>query len=105
VRGRPVGMPDGAHLHSLIYRRFLRWAAGPRTARELTRRNSMTSPYLWILCSLSVVPAMLFYDSTSIQAGFIALFGLTYLGLYWRIVRFKAPRWLVVRPSGQHRRG
>ena len=28
LRGRPVGMPDGAHLHSLIYRRFLRWAAG-----------------------------------------------------------------------------
>jgi UDP-N-acetylmuramyl pentapeptide phosphotransferase/UDP-N-acetylglucosamine-1-phosphate transferase len=105
LRGRPVGMPDGAHLHSLIYRRFLRWAAGPRTARELTRRNSMTSPYLWILCSLSVVPAMLFYDSTSIQAGFILLFGLTYLGLYWRIVRFKAPRWLVFRPSNQHRGG
>jgi UDP-N-acetylmuramyl pentapeptide phosphotransferase/UDP-N-acetylglucosamine-1-phosphate transferase len=105
LRGRPMGMPDGAHLHSLIYRRFLRWAAGPRTARELTRRNSMTSPYLWLLCSLSVVPAMLFHDSTSIQAFFIFLFALTYLGLYWRIVRFKAPRWLMFRPSNQHRRG
>jgi len=97
LRGTPVGMPDGAHLHSLIYRRFLRWAAGERSARELTRRNSMTSPYLWMLCSLSVVPAVLWFDSTAIQAGFIALFGVTYVVLYWSIVRFKAPRWLLFR--------
>jgi len=99
LRGVPVGMPDGAHLHSLIYRRFLRWAAGERSARELTRRNSMTSPYLWMLCSLSVVPAVLWFHSTAIQAIFITLFGLTYVLLYWRIVRFKAPRWLL-----RHRR-
>ena len=97
LRGAPVGMPDGAHLHSLIYRRFMRWAAGERSARELTRRNSMTSPYLWMLCSLSVVPAVLWFDSTLIQAGFIGLFGITYVLLYWRIVRFKAPRWLLFR--------
>ena len=28
LRGAPVGMPDAAHLHSLIYRRFMRWAVG-----------------------------------------------------------------------------
>ena len=99
LRGVPVGMPDGAHLHSLIYRRFLRWAAGDRSARELTRRNSMTSPYLWMLCSTSVVPAVLWYDSTAVQAGFIVLFGVVYVVLYWRIVRFRAPRWLVFRHS------
>ena len=99
LRGRPVGMPDGAHLHSLIYRRIMRWAAGERSARELTRRNSMTSPYLWMLCSTSVVPAVLWYDSTAVQAVFIVLFGLTYVVLYWRIVRFKAPRWLAFRQS------
>ena len=97
LRGLPAGMPDGAHLHSLIYRRFLRWAAGERTARELTRRNSMTAPYLWMLCTMSVVPAALWFDSTPILAGFIVMFGLTYVVIYWRIVRFKAPRWLVVR--------
>ena len=99
LRGRPVGMPDGAHLHSLIYRRVMRWAAGERTARELTRRNSMTSPYLWMLCSTSVVPAVLWYDSTAVQAAFIVLFGVVYVVLYWRIVRFRAPRWLVFRHS------
>jgi len=97
LRGRPVGMPDGVHLHSLIYRRFMRWAAGERTARELTRRNSMTSPYLWILCMLSVIPAVLWWYSTPILAGFILLFAATYVSLYWKIVRFRAPRWLVFR--------
>jgi len=97
LRGRPVGMPDGVHLHSLIYRRFMRWAAGERTARELTRRNSMTSPYLWILCMLSVIPAVLWWNSTPILAGFILLFAATYVSLYWKIVRFRAPRWLVFR--------
>lgn len=97
LRGVPAGLPDGAHLHSLIYRRIMRWAAGERTARELTRRNSMTSPYLWMLCSMSVVPAVLWYDSTPVLAGFIVLFGVIYVVLYWRIVRFKAPRWLVFR--------
>lgn len=91
---RAVGMPDGVHLHSLIYRRLVRWAAGKRTARELTRRNSMTSPYLWVLCMLSAVPAVLFWRHTWAMLLFIVLFGVTYLGLYWRIVRFRAPRLL-----------
>jgi protein-S-isoprenylcysteine O-methyltransferase Ste14 len=81
----------------LVYKRLMRWAVGDRSARGLTRRNSMTSPYLWLLCSLSVLPAVLWFDSTVIQAGFIGLFGITYVLLYWRIVRFKTPRWLVSR--------
>jgi UDP-N-acetylmuramyl pentapeptide phosphotransferase/UDP-N-acetylglucosamine-1-phosphate transferase len=97
LRGRPVGMPDGVHLHSLIYRRFVRWAAGERTARELTRRNSMTSPYLWILCMISVVPAVLWWDNTPVLAAFIFAFAFLYVTLYWRIVRFRAPRWMVFR--------
>jgi hypothetical protein len=27
----------------------------------------------------------------------ILLFGVSYVALYWRIVRFKSPRWLVFR--------
>jgi hypothetical protein len=99
------GMPDGVHLHMLVFKRLMRWAVGNQDARALTRRNSMTSPYLWILCSASVIPAMLFYDSTPIQAVFIVLFALTYVTLYWRIVRFRAPRWLVVGGSKPRRRG
>jgi UDP-N-acetylmuramyl pentapeptide phosphotransferase/UDP-N-acetylglucosamine-1-phosphate transferase len=99
LRGQPVGMPDAAHLHSLIYRRFLRWATGEPTARQRAMRNSMTSPYLWVLCSMSVLPAILWYDNTPLLAGLVVLFGLGYVVLYWRIVRFRAPRWFAFRRS------
>jgi UDP-N-acetylmuramyl pentapeptide phosphotransferase/UDP-N-acetylglucosamine-1-phosphate transferase len=97
VRGRPVGMPDGVHLHSLIYRRLMRWAVGNRTAKVITRRNSMTAPYLWLLCMMSVVPSMFFWNNSLALAAFIVLFGATYMYLYARIVRFRAPDWLIVR--------
>jgi len=97
LRSQPAGMPDGIHLHSLIYRRVTRWAIGSSSQRSLARRNSMTLPYLWCICMLAVVPAMLFWRSTPLLAGFIGLFGVTYSALYWRIVRFKAPRWMVSR--------
>ena len=94
LRAVPPSMPDGIHLHSLIYRRVMRWAVGDKGAKALTRRNSMTSPYLWLLCMFSVIPATLFWDNSLLMAVFLALFGFTYVGLYWRIVRFKAPRWM-----------
>ncbi len=99
LRAVPPSMPDGIHLHSLIYRRVLRWAVGDRSAKALTRRNSMTSPYLWALCMFSVVPALLFWGNTPALAIFLALFGFTYVLLYWRIVRFKSPRWLRIVPA------
>lgn len=97
LRARSPGIPDGIHLHSLIYRRLMRWSAGPLEAKRLTRRNSMTSPYLWLLCMFAVLPAMLFWDNTAVLAAFIILFGMSYTLLYWRIVRFKAPRWMRTR--------
>jgi UDP-N-acetylmuramyl pentapeptide phosphotransferase/UDP-N-acetylglucosamine-1-phosphate transferase len=100
LRAVPPSMPDGIHLHSLIYRRIMRWAVDSRSAKALTRRNSMTSPYLWLLCMLSVIPATLFWSNSLALAGFLSLFGVTYVGLYWRIVRFKSPRWLRP-PSGR----
>ena len=94
IRALPPSMPDGIHLHSLIYRRLLRWAVGDRSAKALTRRNSMTSPFLWALCMISVVPAVLFWDNSVIMACSLAIFAIGYVALYWRIVRFRSPRWL-----------
>ncbi|MBB2484244.1 glycosyl transferase [Mitsuaria sp. WAJ17] len=94
IRSVPPGLPDGIHLHSLIYRRVMRWASGQTDARHLTRRNSMTAPYLWALCTLSLIPALLFWDSSRMLAACIVLFGFVYVVIYWRIVRFRTPRWL-----------
>jgi UDP-N-acetylmuramyl pentapeptide phosphotransferase/UDP-N-acetylglucosamine-1-phosphate transferase len=96
IRGRSPGMPDGIHLHSLIFRRIAVWAVGPKDARALTRRNALTSPYLWLLSLMAVIPASLFWQST----GLLMLFCLTFIGsyvwLYARIVRFKSPRWMIL---------
>jgi len=104
LRDVSPGLPDGLHLHSLVYRRLMRWAIGNKTAKALTRRNSMTSPYLWMLCMLAIVPAVLFWDNTPVLVGFILLFSVAYVVLYWRIVRFKAPRWLVYRRPTDNQR-
>jgi UDP-N-acetylmuramyl pentapeptide phosphotransferase/UDP-N-acetylglucosamine-1-phosphate transferase len=97
LRGMSPGVPDGVHLHMLVYKRLMRWAIGRKDVKDRTRRNSMTSIYLWMLCMMSVVPAMVWWNNTHVLAVFIVLFALTYVGLYWSIVRFRAPRWLVYR--------
>ncbi len=94
LRAVPPSMPDGIHLHSLIYRRLLRWTVGDRSAKAVIRRNSMTSPFLWALCMLSVVPAVLFWENSGVMAASLLVFALGYVALYWSIVRFRAPRWL-----------
>jgi hypothetical protein len=43
------------------------------------------------------VPAVLWWDDTAVLTVFIFLFAFTYVALYWKIVRFKSPRWLVFR--------
>jgi UDP-N-acetylmuramyl pentapeptide phosphotransferase/UDP-N-acetylglucosamine-1-phosphate transferase len=96
LRALPPTEPDGIHLHSLVYRRVIRWAA-PELAHNKLMRNSMSSPYLWLLCGWSVVPAVVFWNNTPVLAGFLLLFVATYVNLYWRIVRFRSPRWLILR--------
>lgn len=97
VRGMSPGVPDGIHLHMLIFKRMVRWTIGRRDAASLTRRNSLTSPYLWMLSSLAVVPATLFWSNTWVLFTFCLVFMTTYVWLYVRIVRFKAPRWMILR--------
>lgn len=97
VRGHLPSVPDGIHLHSLVFKRLMRWAVGSDDPSKRTRRNSLTSPYLWVLCSLSVAPAVLFWNRTSVLLGFLLAFGVLYVVLYSRIVRFKTPRWLIFR--------
>jgi UDP-N-acetylmuramyl pentapeptide phosphotransferase/UDP-N-acetylglucosamine-1-phosphate transferase len=94
IRGRSVSLPDGVHLHTLIYRRLMRWAIGSDGRASLIRGNSMTSPFLWVLTSLSVVPAALWWDNTEALAISLVVFVAFYLRVYWQIVRLKTPRWM-----------
>ena len=104
VRGVSPGLPDGVHLHMLIFKRLVRWTIGRRDARALTRRNSLTSPYLWMLSLMAVIPATLFWRYQWVLAGFCLLFVITYVWLYSQIVRFRAPRWMILRNKRKKRK-
>jgi UDP-N-acetylmuramyl pentapeptide phosphotransferase/UDP-N-acetylglucosamine-1-phosphate transferase len=98
LRGVATAQPDGIHLHTLIHRRLIRLNLGADpTDRRRTTRNSMTSPYLWLLCLLSIIPGVLWWDSTRVLAVSLLTFIFCYIFLYWRIVRFRTPRWLGAR--------
>lgn len=96
IRKISPSLPDGVHLHMLIFRRLVRWAVGSQDAKQLTKRNSLTAPYLWLLSVLAVAPATLFWNSKWILLSFVLLFIGTYRLIYWRIVKFKSPKWLIV---------
>jgi UDP-N-acetylmuramyl pentapeptide phosphotransferase/UDP-N-acetylglucosamine-1-phosphate transferase len=97
LRGVATAQPDGIHLHTLIYRRLIRLNIDAAGDRRRMNRNSMTSPYLWLLCLLSIMPSVLWWDSTRTLSIFLLLFIVSYVFLYWRIVRFRTPRWLGAR--------
>ena len=96
VRKMSPGLPDGLHLHMLVYKRLVRWRVGSLEAADMTGRNSKTSPYLWALSSLSVVPACLFWDHTYLLMLFCLLFAVAYVYIYIMLIRFKTPKWLII---------
>lgn len=100
VRGVATGAPDGIHLHTLIHRRLVRWSDehdDQSPEQRQTVRNSRTSPYLWLLCLMSVIPSVLWWNNTLLLTVFLFLFMLSYTLLYASIVRFRTPKWLVFR--------
>ena len=101
LRGVSADIPDAAHLHQLVYKRVVRWAVGSQNVKEKTARNSMTSPYLWFLCSISVIPAMLFWQHAWILQICALAFVALYIILYRRLVHFNAPRWLLIKKEKQ----
>ena len=97
MSGRAAVMPDALHLHQMIYRRLVLWMVGSREARHLTERNALTSPYLWGVAAISIIPAVLFWQNTPLLMALCLAFVVSYVWLYRRLVRFRAPKWLMMR--------
>jgi UDP-GlcNAc:undecaprenyl-phosphate/decaprenyl-phosphate GlcNAc-1-phosphate transferase len=98
VRGTPIGAADSLHLHQLIYYRLVRLFR-TTSPRDEARRSSVTAAYLWVLTLLCAAPALAFWDSTPLLKGFCLLFVVSYMLFHTALVRFRAPRLLVLRPS------
>ncbi len=97
-KNRHAMMPDGAHFHSLIYRRIMRWTSSNAEGDHHYLSNAKTSPYLWLLSSMGLIPAVLFWNSTQALMISSALFVVLYVYLYRRIVRFNTPSWMANPP-------
>jgi len=94
IHKRHPGMADNMHLHSLIYRRVVRWDENEKGGSVSTSANARTSPYLWTLHALAVIPASLMWASSSLMLVFFVLFICTYVLLYKKIIQFKVPTWI-----------
>jgi UDP-N-acetylmuramyl pentapeptide phosphotransferase/UDP-N-acetylglucosamine-1-phosphate transferase len=97
LKGAPIASPDASHLHSLVFRRLLHSRKGDRPLLAFIERNPRTSVYLWVLSSLAIVPAALFWHSTPVLMLFCAGFLALYLWIYRSIVRFKTAGWPLLR--------
>lgn len=94
-QGKSPGQADAAHFHSLIYRRIIRWAHIPGIDDGQHHANAKTSPYLWFLSSLAVLPAILWWEYTWVLQLSVLWFAISYVYLYIMVVKFKTPSWFL----------
>lgn len=93
IKKMSPGMPDGVHLHMLIYGRVVRWV-DPKNNNALLSNNARTSPFLWVFSSLAVFPAMIWWQNTTALQILTFSFCIFYVYIYRSIVLFKTPHWL-----------
>lgn len=92
LKGVSPGLPDALHLHSLIYKIITKWLLGPLADKTL--RNAITSPFLWALAMLSVLPALLFWNNTPYLLLSSLIFSLFYVYFYWKLIYLKMPKYI-----------
>jgi UDP-N-acetylmuramyl pentapeptide phosphotransferase/UDP-N-acetylglucosamine-1-phosphate transferase len=95
---KQMGQPDALHLHQLIYRRVVKRYLGSGNPQHKILRNSFTSIYLWFLALFCAVPAVAFWNQSLWLGLFCLLFIGTYVAIYRRLVRFRVPRFMVLKP-------
>ena len=97
MRGHSLGRADALHLHTLVYRRIVRWKGPGGSADDRVVRNSIASLCLWIIPLATWAAAVSFWDASLVLQGAAFGFALAYVVAYRRIVRFRVPRSMVVR--------
>jgi UDP-N-acetylmuramyl pentapeptide phosphotransferase/UDP-N-acetylglucosamine-1-phosphate transferase len=94
LRNHPVNHADALHLHTLVYRRLVTSPERPRTRELKNRANSKVSWYFWLPVAVFGTLAVIFQADTKMLLTLMLVYLLSYLWLYRRLVRFRAPAWL-----------
>jgi UDP-GlcNAc:undecaprenyl-phosphate/decaprenyl-phosphate GlcNAc-1-phosphate transferase len=99
MRGHSTGHADALHLHTLIYRRVVRWRGFDASAEDGATRNSLASLCLWGIPASCLLVAITFWDNTAVLQGAAVAFLVLYTVVYRKLVHFGVPSWLVMRSS------
>lgn len=75
---RPAMAPDGRHLHMLV---FVVWGESVGSRIGLTQ-NSATGAVMWMIGSVPMIPALIWWSNTVLIATFFFGYALLYLQLY-----------------------
>jgi len=86
VRGTSPSQPDGYHLHMLIYKRLVKCKT---FKNNKIMCNSVTSPFLWALSLVGIIPAIIWFDNQTMLIVWAFVFMAIYTIIYRRIVHFK----------------
>ena len=89
LRKRSAMSPDGLHFHMLFYKVIVKRLLGTDNP---IYRNPATSPFMWMINLLGVLPALLFWRSTALCVVFSLIFILIYTSVYWSIIYKRMPR-------------
>lgn len=96
-RGHSTARADALHLHSLVYRRVVRWRGFGAKPADQAMRNSMASLCLWVMPACGLVVALVFWNDTPLLQLASAAFVGFYIVIYRKLVHFEVPAWLVIR--------
>lgn len=93
LRGISPFLPDGLHLHMLIYKRLSKKLLGLKA--DNLKRNYSSSPFLWFLCTLGVIPGLQWWNNTSYLIVGVLIFNIVYIYFYWKLLFRKKPfKWI-----------
>jgi UDP-N-acetylmuramyl pentapeptide phosphotransferase/UDP-N-acetylglucosamine-1-phosphate transferase len=93
-KNKNPSIADDMHLHTLIYRRGIKWEDSEKGSIVSNSANSRTSPYLWLLSSFSITAASVFWKNPLLLLLSFIAFTFTYILVFLAIIRFKIPKWL-----------
>jgi UDP-N-acetylmuramyl pentapeptide phosphotransferase/UDP-N-acetylglucosamine-1-phosphate transferase len=80
-----ASQPDDQHLHTLVHK--LITVNNPQGDKVMN--NSRTSPFLWALSLVSIVPAVFWYDDKFMLIGWIFVFMAIYTVIYHFVTHFE----------------
>jgi UDP-N-acetylmuramyl pentapeptide phosphotransferase/UDP-N-acetylglucosamine-1-phosphate transferase len=104
-QGKNPGLPDKAHLHTLIYRRFLhsvqninqRTNEKKRKGNIYTIGNNKTAPYLWFFSSIATTLAISFWNKTTPLIISFIIYIIFYIYLYKSLLKKNRPWWILIK--------